>query len=212
MTTMAAATINHLVKIERHTRYAWRIVYAVFFALLVLTACAPGTDTDLFVPPTAPASPTVVVTIVSLWTETATVESALEPTTTPTPDSTPEPDVSQTPTPEGCTSDLKFLEDLTVPDGSLVEPGQKIDKQWRVQNSGTCDWGARYRLKLVGGFPPLGAELSQQLFPARAGSEATIQIFFIAPPASGLYRSAWIAYGPDDQPFGEMIFIEFVVP
>jgi hypothetical protein len=150
--------------------------------------------------------------VVSLWTPTPALDAALQPTATPTPDSAPAPEDDPTPTPEPCSNNLKFLDDLTVPDGSPVNPGERIDKQWRVQNSGTCDWDARYRLKLVGGFPPLGAELSQQLFPARAGSEATIQIFFIAPPASGLYRSAWMAYGPDDQPFGEMIFIEFVVP
>lgn len=212
----AAAKTSFILKIKRHTR---AIVYAVFLAFLA-TACAPSPEAEPFIPPTAPATPTIVVTMVSLWTPTAGLDAALEPTATPlasstvemTPDSAPEPEADSTPTPEPCTANLTFLDDLTVPDGSSVNPGERIDKQWRVQNSGTCDWDARYRLKLAGGFPPLGAELSQQLFPARAGSEATIQIFFIAPPASGLYRSAWIAYGPDDQPFGEMIFIEFVVP
>lgn len=199
-----AAKINYILKIRRHTR---AIVYAVFLAFLAV-ACAPSSEAEPFIPPTAPATPTMVVTLVSLWTSTA----ALEPIATPTPDSAPEPGDDPTPTPESCSDNLTFLDDLTVPDGSPVNPGERIDKQWRVQNSGTCDWDAHYRLKLVGGFPPLGAELSQQLFPARAGVEATIQIFFIAPPASGLYRSAWMAYGPDDQPFGEMIFIEFVVP
>lgn len=204
----AVAKINFILKIRRHTR---AIVYAVFLAFLA-AACAPSSEAEPFIPPTAPATPTMVITVVSLWTPTAALDAALEPTAMPTPDSAPEPGDDPTSTPEPCSDNLTFLDDLTVPDGSPANPGERIDKQWRVQNSGTCDWDARYRLKLVGGFPPLGAELSQQLFPARAGVKATIQIFFIAPPASGLYRSAWMAYGPDDQPFGEMIFIEFVVP
>lgn len=212
----AAAKINPFLKTRRHTR---AIVYAVFLAFLA-AACAPFSESEPFIPPTAPATPTMAVTVVSLWTPTATLDAALEPTATPlasstvemTLDSAPEPQAEPTPTPEACTDNLKFLDDLTVPDGSPINPGERIDKQWRVQNSGTCDWDARYRLKLVGGFPPLGAELSQQLFPARAGSEAVIQIFFMAPPASGLYRSAWMAYNPQGQPFGDMIFIEFVVP
>jgi hypothetical protein len=208
---MAVATISPRAQVRRHTRYARRIVYAVFFTVL-LAACAPTSQVDVFVPPTAPASPTAAATVISLWTSTPTPPLDLQATPTSTPDSAPEVESEPTPTAEPCTNNLTFLDDLTVPDGSLVEPGQKIDKQWLVQNSGTCDWNARYRLKLVSGYPPLGAELSQQLFPARAGSEVTIQIFFLAPPASDLYRSAWIAYGPDDQPFGEMIFIEFVVP
>jgi hypothetical protein len=122
------------------------------------------------------------------------------------------PQATEIPPPENCVNALKFLSDLTVPDGSPVTPGQKIDKQWLAQNSGTCNWDERYRLKLVGGFPPLGADISQALFPARAGAEVTIQIFFVAPPASGIYRSAWQAYDPDGLPFGETIYIEFMVP
>jgi len=204
---MAAAKINPSAQIRRHTRYDVRIVYAIFFTLL-LTACAPTPQMDVFVPPTAPAIPTTAATVISLWTPTPAPDPKFEATPTPALESEDEP----TQTPEACTDNLTFLNDLTVPDGSLVDPGEHIDKQWRVQNSGTCNWDARYRLKLLDGSLSLGAEPSQQLFPARAGSEAVIQILFIAPSASGLYRSTWMAYDPDGQPFGNTIYIEFVVP
>ena len=74
---------------------------------------------------------------------------------------TPNPTTSETPTPENCTNDLKYLTDLTVPDGSPVNPGEKIDKQWLVQNSGTCNWDDNYRLKLVNGFQPVGEHMQQ---------------------------------------------------
>ena len=216
MKTAAAAKINpNSNRKKGNGRYALRI--ACSFFLFLLTACAsPATPTP-FLPPTAPASPSPVATILSLWTATpAPLAPDLEPSATPTAESTPEaaPDSIPSPglPPETCTDGLTFLEDLTVPDGSSIAPAERIDKQWRVRNSGSCDWNSGYRLKLVGGYPPLGAELSQQLFPARAGSEATIQIVFRAPPASGLYRSAWVAYNPAGQVFGDMIFIEFVVP
>lgn len=212
--TMAAAKIKMFLQSKRHAPSPLRGVYVVFFIfLLAAGGCAPSTESEFFIPPTAaPASPTAVVTLISLWTATATLEASPQPDLTPTPDVTSTPEASPSPTLENCANDLKYLADLTVPDGEIVNAGEKIDKQWLVRNSGTCNWDERYRLKLVGGFPPLGAEITQLLFPARAGSEVTIQIFFVAPPSSGVYRSAWQAYDPDGLPFGETIYIEINVP
>ncbi|MGH2628076.1 MAG: NBR1-Ig-like domain-containing protein, partial [Anaerolineales bacterium] len=54
--------------------------------------------------------------------------------------------VEATATLEPCRADATFLEDLTIPDGSIVGPGEEIDKRWAVENSGTCDWGPGYAL------------------------------------------------------------------
>lgn len=210
---MMAATTNKLClkRIKRDGRYAWRIACSVF--VFLLAGCGPLVEATPFIPPAALSSPTAAATVISLWTATPAPEvdqsdATLEPEITPT----PSPAASETATPVACTSDLKFLDDLTIPDGSPVNPGEQIDKQWLVRNSGTCDWGADYRLRLVGGFSPLGAEIVQALFPARAGAEVTIQVFFTAPPTSGVYRSAWQAYDPQGNPFGETIYIEITVP
>ena len=113
------------------------------------------------------------------------------------------------PTPD-CTPSLTFLEDLTVPDGSVVTPGEQIDKRWLVENSGTCNWDASYRLRLVAG-PDLDAKAVQALYPARSGTQAEIRILFIAPGEAGIYNSAWQAYSPQDSPFGDPFFIEITV-
>lgn len=114
---------------------------------------------------------------------------------------------SPTPT---CANQLTFLEDVTLPDGSQVEPAASLDKRWLVQNSGDCNWDERYSLRLVSG-PDLGAPASQSLVPARGGAQATLRILFTAPNEPGSYRSAWQAYDPDGQPFGDLFFIEVVV-
>jgi len=103
------------------------------------------------------------------------------------------------------------VEDLTIPDGSLIPAGQAIEKQWRVENIGTCDWDARYRLKLVDGFPPLGAVGEQALYPARAGTQAVLTINFTAPLKAGTYRTAWQAYSPDGTAFGDAVYMEIIV-
>jgi hypothetical protein len=109
-----------------------------------------------------------------------------------------------------CADSLIFLEDLTIPDGTRVEMGVKLDKRWRVENAGSCNWDQDYRLKLVTG-PPMSAQTEQALFPARSGTEATIRILFTAPMDPGTYRSAWQAFNPAGEAFGESIYIEIVV-
>jgi len=100
--------------------------------------------------------------------------------------------------------------DVTIPDGTAISPGSSIDKQWLVNNSGTCNWDSGYRLKWIGG-DPLGAAAEQALYPARAGTEATLKIAFTAPAEPGSYQSAWQAHGPDGVAFGDPVFIEIVV-
>lgn len=113
------------------------------------------------------------------------------------------------PTPQ-CTDNLHFITDLTVPDGTQVPPGSPVDKQWQVENNGTCNWDSTYRLKFIAG-ADLGAPLVQALYPARSGTQPTIRLTFTAPAEPGTYRSAWQAYSPQDEPFGDPIFVEIVV-
>jgi len=110
------------------------------------------------------------------------------------------------PTPE-CSDGLTFLNDLTVPDGTLIGRGVEVDKRWEVLNSGTCNWDKRYRLALISG-PELGLPKEQALYPARAGMTAVIRMLLTAPVSPGVYTSAWQALNPDGDPFGEVIFVE----
>lgn len=162
----------------------------IFFA----QACAPQLESTPFRPPTQPA-PT----------------SALS-TTTPIPQLyTPIPTPTITATiPISCTDSLSFIDDITVADGASFSAGASIDKQWLVQNSGTCNWDSTYQLKWIGG-DPLGAATEQPLYPARAGTQATLRIIFSAPIGEGPYESAWQAVNPDGNVFGDLVFIKILV-
>lgn len=116
-------------------------------------------------------------------------------------------DLSQQP---DCTDNLLYIADKTIPDGTLVSPGIILDKQWEVENQGDCNWNSNYRLKLIAG-QQLSAPPEQALYPARSGSRAIIRILFTAPQEAGNYRSAWQAYSPSGEPFGDPIFIDFIV-
>jgi hypothetical protein len=124
--------------------------------------------------------------------------------------STPVPTIFPTVNPEDCSNDLRFVDDLTIPDNTATTFGLTLDKQWLVQNSGTCNWNADYRLKNIGG-AALGAPDEIALYPARAGTQATVQILFTAPFAEGVYESAWQAVAPDGTAFGDPVYMRIVV-
>jgi hypothetical protein len=163
--------------------------------LFFTAACAPRSTPAPFRPPTS-LPPTQLLA-----------------TTTPVPALfTPAPTSTFTPTATAgpCTNGLSFVDDITVQDGTSFFAGASIDKQWMVQNRGTCNWDSSYRLKWVGG-STLGAAEEQPLFPARAGTQATLRILFTAPAEPGSYESSWQAVDPNENVFGDLIFMKIVV-
>ena len=167
---------------------------------LGLSSCAPFATPTFFVAPTE--------SVALPLTPAAAAASSASPEWTAVPLVVPSL-VLPTPTPP-CTDALTYVQDLTIPDGSNVPPGQPIDKQWQVKNSGTCSWDQRYRLKIVSG-QAMGANPLLPLYPARAGTEAVLQIQFTAPQSAGLYECHWQAVGPDGQPFGDPVYMQIAV-
>jgi hypothetical protein len=105
-----------------------------------------------------------------------------------------------------CTNEALFVEDLTIPDGTVVAPGQRIDKRWSIRNTGSCNWGPAYRLAPLGESSfTLPGDIA--LFPARAGEEAVVQVILEAPDRPGEYASRWQPMAPDGSLFGDPIFM-----
>jgi hypothetical protein len=184
------------------TQYAHRIAYRLLYRvgitvillsllLLGVSACAEQ--------PTPYRPPTIAVRA------TALVVASVIPSSTAQPIETSLPLVTPT-----CTNTLTYLEDLSLPDGTIVKPGENLDKRWLVQNSGTCNWDERYRLKFISG-AELSAPIDQALYPARSGTQATLRISFTAPSEPGTYQSAWQAYDPQGQAFGDPVYLQVVV-
>jgi hypothetical protein len=174
-----------------HTRRFVSLTVLALASLALLPGCnnaqsSPGAaETPYFVPPTLPP-PTAVV----------------QPTATPQ---------AQQTSVASCVNSLKYVNDVTIPDNTTVHPGDTLNKQWEVENNGTCNWTSDYSLHLISG-SNLGAGSSQALYPALAGSSATIQITFVVPSdAQGSLASEWQAYDPSGQPFGDYISIQVKV-
>ena len=114
------------------------------------------------------------------------------------------------PVARNCEDNLTFISDVTIPDGTIVVAGSTLDKQWEIENSGTCNWDARYKIRLISG-PEMGASTEQSLAPARSGSRTIIRVTFTAPNPPGSYQSVWQAYNVENLPFGDQFYIDIVV-
>lgn len=175
----------------------------VFFLALVLfiNACTPQPTAPPFIPPQS--GPLATSTVAAQYTP--------PPQPTAVGDA-PSPSILQNPssTLTSCTNSLHFVEDVSFPDGSIVQAGERIEKIWRVENNGTCSWDSQYRMRLVNG-DQLGAPAELALFPARPGTQAELRIIFIAPSESRLYLSTWQAYDANGLAFGDPFYINIIV-
>ena len=130
--------------------------------------------------PAATAQVAVLVKIMS--------EQEIPPTPTlitPTPAATP----TGTTTPPACTMSAVLIQDLSIPDGTILKPGQQFTKTWRVQNNGTCAW-ENYKLVFVRG-SLMGGNSPTLLPKVSAGSTLDISLELFAPSYQGEYTGYW---------------------
>jgi hypothetical protein len=168
---------------------------------LTLSACGGNSTPAATSQPNMPAG----TGMPSATTEPSPTLNVFVPATLP-PADTPIPTLTPIPP---CTNSLTYVNDITIPDNTIVAAGSVVDKQWQVKNSGTCDWNGRYRLRLIAG-TDLGVG-EQSLYPARAGTEAVLRLVFTAPYVSGIYSMTWQAVAPDGSLFGDIVTVSIIV-
>lgn len=93
-----------------------------------------------------------------------------------------------------CSYRAAYLGDITVPDHSVLAPGTRFNKIWRVRNTGTCTWGPSYALDSVVnvGGTLLGAPSSVPIpTVVLPGGTLDISVPMVAPMLEGRYLSEW---------------------
>lgn len=84
-----------------------------------------------------------------------------------------------------------FVKDVTIPDGSDLNPGKSFSKTWRLQNVGTCSWNSSYALIFVSGdwmSAPSVVGLPGNVNP---GETVDITVNLVSPSQKGHYRNYW---------------------
>ncbi len=107
----------------------------------------------------------------------------------------------------GCVLDAAFVQDVMLADGTVVQPGAALQKIWRVQNTGTCDWQVGSSLVFIAG-DTMGIENAVTIPPTRSGEIADIQLDLTAPTQQGTHTGWWRLQSTDGTIFGALLFIQ----
>jgi len=109
-----------------------------------------------------------------------------------------------------------FVDDMTIPDGTVMPPYYEFEKIWRIRNSGTVPWVGR-RLARVG--TPTGHGIPTSWCPVRIadtqpGEEVDIKVAIQAQPLAGnsvahfkMVDDDRREYFPDRYPLGVVLSI-----
>ncbi|MEW5941776.1 MAG: NBR1-Ig-like domain-containing protein, partial [Chloroflexota bacterium] len=99
--------------------------------------------------------------------------------------------VPTTPSPTSGCDKAQFIADVTVPDGTTMNPGATFKKTWRLKNVGTCTWTTGYQLVFVSG-EQMGAPSSNALTTeVKPGQTVDLTLNMTAPSAGGTFRGNW---------------------
>jgi len=93
-----------------------------------------------------------------------------------------------------CTYRATFLGDVTIPDNTLISPGQPFRKTWRLRNDGTCAWGPNDVVHSVTNINnnSFGAPVVLAMPTVPPGGIVDLSIDMIGPNTSGVQRSEWM--------------------
>lgn len=110
----------------------------------------------------------------------------------------------------------RFVEDVTVPDGSRLEAGAEALKVWRLHNCGDRAWPGDASIVFVRGGGDLRVEVEQQqqgqvqpaLPAAAAGDVVEVSLRIRAPPQPGHYYAAYSLADSAGALFGHKFWID----
>ena len=194
--------------------HAKRVVLgSILLWAILLTACGPSTNSanTLSAIYTAAAQtivaqqPTVEQSATPIPTDTA---SMLTPTdsgsTTPTNLPTL---VSSLPTSTSGGSSCNnstYVADATIPDGTVMSPGQTFVKTWTLQNTGSCTWDTSFTMRFFSGDQMSGGSgtVSSSVAP---GGQGNVSVTLTAPLTAGTYTGNWRLADDSGITFGEIV-------
>lgn len=99
-----------------------------------------------------------------------------------------------------------FINDVTVPDGTVFKPSAHFVKSWKIKNDGSCTWTSAYSAIAFSNDPTdpviTGDGTSQLTASVVPGGILTISVNMIAPKDEGTYTQVWKMQDADGKPFG----------
>ncbi len=91
----------------------------------------------------------------------------------------------------GTCDSAQFIADVTVPDGTFINPGATFVKTWRLKNTGVCQWNTSYNIVFASGQKMGGPD--SVAFPkvVLPGQTVDLTVTLTAPATPGSFRGFW---------------------
>ena len=136
--------------------------------------------------------------------------------TTPSPGASPTPTLTPSATPLPCLR-AEFVADVTVPDGTVFEPGTAFTKTWRLRNTGSCTWTSDFAVVFDSGDRMDAADATPIGQTVAPGQMVDVSVALVAPDTPGTYRANFKLRSTDGRVFGlgdrgAPFYVEIVVP
>jgi hypothetical protein len=107
-------------------------------------------------------------------------------------DQLPPTPIDPTATPEPiCSDQAQFIGDVSIPDGTRLDPGDSFTKTWRFRNSGTCTWTKDYAIVHMSGHSLHGPNAMTLPAEVEPGEVIDISLSLKAPMTNGSYTGWW---------------------
>jgi hypothetical protein len=114
---------------------------------------------------------------------------------------------------DACNNNV-FEGDITIPDGTILKPGQDFVKTWAIRNTGTCTWDEGYALVFIGGdkaIDPVNFKFKKKGDFISPSEGVNISISLTAPLAPGKYQGTWRMQSDSGYYFGTPLTVYFEV-
>jgi Ig-like domain-containing protein len=156
-------------------------------------------------------TPAAEATLSQLYTAAAlTMQASSTQTATPTGQASatnpfptfPTLGATRTPAPVVLCDAAAFVKDVSIPDGTTIDPGAHFTKTWRLQNVGTCSWTPSYDLVFSSGSrmgAPSSVGLTGNVDP---GQSVDLSVNLEAPDTNGQYQGYWMLRNAAGTNFG----------
>jgi hypothetical protein len=163
-----------------------RLFYMLIIIALLIGACNMPSGNQV-----QQASETSAAQTVEALLSATPVPAAVTPSFTPLPATlTPIPQPINTNTPVATATSncnvAQFITDVTIPDGTIMTPGQAFIKKWRIKNIGSCAWSG-FSLVFDSG-DSMGAPATKAISDLAPGQEVDLEVALTAPSSAGSYR------------------------
>lgn len=103
-----------------------------------------------------------------------------------------------------------WVADVTIPDGTKMDPNEDFKKTWTVNNNGTCTWDTSYQLAFVSGDKLNGSNMHISV-PVPPGQQINLSLSLQAPGSYGDYKGTWQMQNAQGKSFGSQIWVSIKV-